>query len=170
MNILITGRPGVGKTTLVKRLLSQLKSYCPVGFYTEEIRTGGIRRGFKLVGVDGRELILSHVGIQSQYKVGKYCVDVAAFDSYMITLDHSKQGVKLVLIDEIGKMECMSSRFMRFVEDALNSREHVIATVGLRGGGLISEVKRRSDSILYQITENNRMHLAAEILDRIEAA
>ena len=47
--LLVTGVPGIGKTTLVRRLAMQLQQYRIGGFYTEEIRTGGQRQGFRLV-------------------------------------------------------------------------------------------------------------------------
>ena len=74
-NILITGLPGVGKTTIIKKLSEELRKFHPVGFYTEEIREKGIRKGFKLIGLDGGEGILSHVDVKSTYTVGKYNVE-----------------------------------------------------------------------------------------------
>ena len=71
-NLLITGLPGVGKTTLMKRISEALMDLNPVGFYTEEIREEGIRKGFELVSLDGRRAILSHTDIRSPYRVGKY--------------------------------------------------------------------------------------------------
>ena len=112
-NILITGSPGIGKTTLVKRLFEKLAVLNPVGFYTEEIREGGIRRGFRLVSHDGREGILSHVDIRSPFKVGKYRVDVSGFDRFLDTLSISKSDSGLVILDEIGKMECFSRKFLQ---------------------------------------------------------
>ena len=112
-HILITGSPGIGKTTLIKRLFEEAAVLHPVGFYTEEIREGGIRRGFKLVGHDGREGILSHVDISSRYKVGKYRVDVTGFDRFLDTLKISESNSGLVIIDEIGKMECFSRKFLQ---------------------------------------------------------
>ncbi len=75
-NILITGIPGVGKTTLIKKLADALKNFHPAGFYTEEIREDGIRKGFALIGCDGRREVLSHTDIKSPYRVGKYKVDL----------------------------------------------------------------------------------------------
>lgn len=56
-HILITGLPGVGKTTLIRKLVKHLAEHNPAGFYTEEIRDAqGTREGFRLVTLCGRQL------------------------------------------------------------------------------------------------------------------
>jgi len=79
-NLLITGLPGVGKTTLIKKLSEALKGFHPIGFYTEEIREEGVRGGFELIDLDGRRGLLSHRDIRSPYKVGQYRVDIKGFE------------------------------------------------------------------------------------------
>jgi nucleoside-triphosphatase len=64
-NILITGPPGIGKTTVIKKLAEELRPFGPAGFYTAEIRVKGIRKGFELIGLDGRKGLLSHADMQS---------------------------------------------------------------------------------------------------------
>ncbi len=71
-NILLTGKPGVGKTTLVQTLCRQLEPYNPTGFYTTEVRDRGKRLGFELVGLDGARMTLAHVNMAGEDKVGKY--------------------------------------------------------------------------------------------------
>ena len=85
--ILITGLPGVGKTTLVKSIVSDLDSTTVTGFYTEEIRNRGVRQGFELRAVNGDRKILSHVNISSPWRVGKYKIDVTGFDIFLERLD-----------------------------------------------------------------------------------
>ena len=68
--LLITGRPGAGKTTLIKKVARMLQPFHPVGFYTEEIRAQGQRVGFQLVSLDGQRRIMSHVDIPSPFRVG----------------------------------------------------------------------------------------------------
>ena len=82
-NILITGLPGIGKTTLVKQLWYRLEKYKPEGFYTEEIRYKGERKGFQLISLNGIKSILAHVLIDSPYQIGKYKVDINGFDSFL---------------------------------------------------------------------------------------
>ena len=78
-NILITGRPGIGKTTLVKKLCEIFKEFNPAGFYTSEIIEEGVRTGFELISLYGDTTVLSHVNLKTKYVVGKYKVDIKGF-------------------------------------------------------------------------------------------
>jgi len=75
-NILITGLPGTGKTTLLRKIAEELKPFHPVGFFTSEIREANTRKGFELRSLNGKKGLLAHVDITSPYRVGKYKVDV----------------------------------------------------------------------------------------------
>jgi len=168
-NILITGPPGIGKTTLIKRSMESLGPFPSDGFITEEIRDGGVRKGFALVSRGGRRAILSHVDIRSRFRVGKYSVDVAAFDLFLDALDLAKPETRLVFIDEIGKMEGFSRKFDHLVRGLLDSSKVVLATIALQGGGLIAEVKERPDVEIIELSAKNREALAVEIPERLRA-
>ncbi|MFH1372242.1 MAG: NTPase [bacterium] len=163
-NLLITGMPGVGKTTLIKKLVAELATLHPVGFYTREIRQGGVRRGFELVTLDGQRQVLAAVDIRSRYRVGKYRVDVAAFEEVIENIPYRDPSSHLAIIDEIGKMECMSQKFHFLVNRILESDKLLIATVAARGSGLIADVRQRRDIVLFEITRSNRDVLLPEIL------
>ncbi len=163
-NILITGSTGIGKTTLVKRLFEKLAVLHPVGFYTEEIREGGIRRGFRLVSHDGREGILSHVDIRSPFKVGKYRVDVSGFDRFLDALKISESESGLVIIDEIGKMECFSRKFLSLLNELLQSEARLFATIAQKGSGPIAEIKQRQDVKQFVMTHYNRDTMIDQII------
>src|SRR4030067_866580 len=77
--LLLPGRPGVGKTTIVKQVAAGLGARAG-GFYTEEITGPGGRKGFRLITLDGKQATLAHIDIRSKSKVGRYGVDVAAFE------------------------------------------------------------------------------------------
>ncbi len=163
-NILITGSPGVGKTTLIKRLIEKLSHLHPVGFYTTEIREDGLRKGFELISLEGRRGILSHTKIKGPYRVGRYGVDVKGLDDFLQSISFFDPSTNLIIIDEIGKMECLSNKFKRLLKEILDSEKLVIATIALKGGGLIEEVKNREDVKLFKIVETNRDALLSEIL------
>ena len=105
--LLLTGAPGSGKTTALRRVAERLGGKRIAGFYTEEMRTRGERRGFRLVTCDGAEAVIAHVDFPKTSRVSKYGVDVAAIDR---AADRAlAPGAELYLVDEIGKMECLSS-------------------------------------------------------------
>jgi nucleoside-triphosphatase len=166
-NLLITGTPGVGKTTLVKELLAQLRHLSVAGFYTDEIRESGIRKGFELVDLHGNRSLLSHVQIKSPFRVGKYGVDVVSFDEFIDTVDFLDPQTGLVVIDEIGKMECYSEKFTSLLRKIFDSDKIVIATIARKGGGLIAEIKERNDIQLFELMLENRDRLAFEIVRAI---
>src|SRR5919201_893289 len=109
------------------------------------MRTHGERRGFRLVAYDGAEAVIAHVDFPKATRVSKYGVDVAAIDRAADAALAARRGVELYLVDEIGKMECFSERFVERMRNALESGVPVIATVAQRGGGFIAEVKARDD-------------------------
>ena len=154
----------MGKTTLIKKLSEALKHLHPVGFYTAEIREGGVRKGFELISLEGKKGLLSHKEIRSPYKVGQYKVDIQGFEDFLISISFSNPSTRLIVIDEIGKMECFSDQFKKIMKEILNSEKWVIATVAFKGSGLIAEVKERKDVRLLEITKKNRVSLFSEIL------
>jgi len=166
-NILMTGLPGVGKTTLIKKLWEELKHLHPVGFYTAEIREEGVRKGFELVSLEGKRGILSHIDIKSPYRVGRYKVDIKGFEDFLDGISFFDDSTGLVMIDEIGKMECLSNQFKELIKELLDSEKWAIATIALKGSGLIEEIKKRDDVRLFEITQRNRDTLFSEIVREI---
>jgi nucleoside-triphosphatase len=168
-NILITGMPGVGKTTLIRNLITSLRGLHITGFFTLEIREKGARKGFELIGLDGTKRLLSHVSFKSRFRVSKYGVDVAGFERFLDSQRFLMQDSDLFLIDEIGKMECFSEKFLRLVTAILDSEIPVVATIASKGGGFIATVKARSDVVLMELTQTNRDALLAEVLNHLDS-
>lgn len=167
--ILITGAPGVGKTTVLRKVAAGLGARTIRGFATAEIRSGRERQGFRLETFDGRSAVLAHISIRSTHRVGKYGVDVAAFEALASEALDPRANADVYLVDEIGKMECFSEKFVAVAEKLLDSGKPLVATVALRGSGFIEGVKRRSDVELWTVTRSNRDALPGEILSLLKS-
>jgi nucleoside-triphosphatase len=160
---LLTGNPGTGKTTLIRKALAFYSGKAG-GFYTAEIKENGVRLGFKLVTIDGTESVLSHVSIRSTYRVGKYGVDLKTMDNIAAdAIEKAVQDKLLIIIDEIGKMELFSEKFKSIVLKALDSGRPILGTVMIKSNSFADEVKRRSDVNLVVVTADNRDLVLAEI-------
>jgi len=155
---------------LIKKLSEGLKHLHPAGFYTQEIREEGVRKGFELISLDGKRGLLSHKDIKSTYRVGQYKVDIESFENFLDSVPFFDSLNRLIIIDEIGKMECFSDSFKNLLKKILNSGKLVIATIALKGSGLIAEIKERQDIKLFELTSHNRDTLFLEILREAEKA
>jgi nucleoside-triphosphatase len=161
--LLLTGKPGVGKTTVVRKVAASLAGRRIGGFFTREIRAGRERRGFQLVTFDGREWLIAHADIRGPHRLGKYGVDVAAVEAAATSALATGRG-ELYLVDEIGRMECLSPTFVAAVWKLLDSPATVVATVALRGDGVIAEIKQRPDTEIWTVTRENRDDMPARVL------
>jgi nucleoside-triphosphatase len=162
--LLITGRPGVGKTTVIRKVAAALAGGRLAGFYTEEVRVGGARRGFRLMTFGGGERVMADIGFRSPHRVGRYGVDVAAVDEVAGSELTEREGT-IYLVDEIGKMECLSSTFVAAMRRLLDSAATVVATIAERGTGFIAEVKQRHDVELWEVTSASRDELPPRIVE-----
>jgi nucleoside-triphosphatase len=170
-HFLLTGFPGCGKTTLVCRIIEHLRDLRLSGFYTQELRGGDGRRiGFQAIGLNGHSTTLASVRFKSRMRVGKYGVELPGFERLLDEeLNRATGDVDLFVIDEIGKMECFSTRFVELVGRLLDSETPVLGTVALKGGGFISEVKQRRSTDVITVEAANRDALVEAIVNRLRA-
>ncbi len=135
------------------------------GFYTEEIRSQGVRQGFRLVTLDGRSTTLAHIDIHSPYRVSKYGVDLDSLDRIGISaLNQAAQQHDLVIIDEIGKMELFSANFRETVLQIIDSGKKVLGTIMLTPNPWADATKRRPQVTLVEVTRANHQQVLAELL------
>lgn len=155
-NILLTGLPGSGKTTIVRRLVDIFKEFNPVGFYTLEIRREDERTGYAVIDMNGESRLLAHTDIKSRYAVGRYRIDLKGFDAFLDTVFAKDRKTGFYVIDEIGKMGCVSKNFCRRVTSLIESDRPFLGTISDKGSGMISDIKQRRDVRMIEITPANR--------------
>ncbi len=166
---LLTGRPGTGKTSLIKQVVAQMKGKAG-GFYTEEIRSQGTREGFRLVTLDGDEVILAHVNTHSSYRVSKYGVDIDGLERIGVpALYKAVQECDLVIIDEIGKMELFSAKFREAVARVIDSGRKVLGTVMLNPNPWADAIKRQPRVNLITVTRDNYQQVLKGLLQWLKA-
>ncbi|NYT04826.1 MAG: AAA family ATPase [Methanomicrobiales archaeon] len=166
--LLITGAPGTGKTTAIRRIADALSDCRPAGFVTEEVRREGVRQGFDLIGLDGRRQPLARVGFPAP-KVGKYGVDVAGLEAFLADQGVGPAGAGVMIIDEIGRMECLSPRFRAYITGMLEGPVPLIATIAQRGDGFIGAIRDRHRESLRTLTPQNRTLLLPRLVAEARA-
>jgi nucleoside-triphosphatase len=168
--VLLTGPPGVGKTTLTLDVVDVLRARGEIiaGFTTSEIRRGGRRTGFTITGLGGLERTLAVRG-GSGPRVGGYAVDIAAFEE--VALLELQNGLELgstLVIDEIGRMELLSDAFRALI-DPLFTAPRVIASVHAHPHPVTDALKARPDICLIEVERGRRHEQADEIADLVGA-
>jgi len=166
-NILVTGPPRSGKSTLIAKVIQRINK--PVtGFFTQELRQGHTRVGFSIETLEGKTGVLAHQDISSTYRVGKYGVNLQDLDHIAVPSMVPSSPEQVVVIDEIGKMECLSSLFREALLSVLSSQNQVIGSIAIKGDRFIQSVKKRDDVSLVFISEDTR-DLALELfLEKIK--
>jgi len=162
--VLLSGRPGVGKTTLIKKVIAALPGRCG-GFYTQEMREAGRRLGFEIITLDGQRGILAHVDAPGLPRVGKYGVCVENVNTVAVpALCRAVAEADYVVMDEIGKMELLSDAFRRAVLQAVQSPKMVLGTVMWQAHPWADALKRRPGVTVVLVTLANRERLLDSIV------
>jgi nucleoside-triphosphatase len=156
----------VGKTTLavsVGELLRE-RGVTLRGFVTEELREAGRRVGFAVETVSGERATLAHVGFAGPPRVGRYGVDIEAFERLALPALAEIQEGEVVLIDELGKMELASDAFRSSVSALFGRRVAIVATVQASRHPFTDALKREAEVV--RVTKRNRTELPQEIANR----
>jgi nucleoside-triphosphatase len=162
-NLLVTGPPGCGKSTLIEKIVTHIDKPM-TGFFTRELRDQGQRVGFSITTLSGKQSLLAHETSKSRVRVGRYGVDIDAIDQIAVPSLSPSDPAEIIVIDEIGKMECASPRFREAVLRVLDSEHPVVGSIAQRGGSFIQKVRERDDVSLVRISETNRDWLLEDLL------
>jgi nucleoside-triphosphatase len=168
VKLLIEGRPGSGKTTVARRLLTILSESAAdvTGFTTAEIRQRGSRVGFSIETVDGRTGILAHVDFDGP-RVGKYGVDLGVFESLALPALKVEDNETIVVIDELGKMELLSEAFRQSVDVLFDRDNDLVATVHVYRHPFTERLKQGPATEVVKVTTANRDGLPKDIATRL---
>ena len=162
--LILTGRAGIGKTTIIKALIEQLADRVG-GFYTEEILGAGGRKGFRLITLDGQSAVIAHVDFKSRSQVGRYGVKVEVIDQLGASAIRSALEHKpVVIIDEIGKMELFSSQFQSAVLKAVSGSKVVLATAMASDQPWLMALKALPNVTVWEVTKPSRTRMAEQVL------
>jgi len=160
-NTLFTGLPGCGKSTIIEKIVQRIDRPSS-GFFTREIRDRGQRVGFSITTLDGQHGILAHIDIRSSRHVGRYGINLQDIDQIAVPSMVPANDQVVVVVDEIGKMECFSALFRQTLVEALDSANTVVGTIALKGDAFIEAVKKRPNTLVMRVSEKNRDYLVEE--------
>jgi nucleoside-triphosphatase THEP1 len=167
-NVLLTGKPGAGKTTALIAVVKMLGGSAG-SFYTGEIREKGERTGFSIVTLSGERRVMASKAFKSACRVGKYGVDVEAIDATAVAaIEDALRHNDIIVIDEIGKMELFSKKFREAVTKALDSEKPVAGVIMENHNEFAGRVKEREDVMLIEVTASNRDRVPVLLKERIE--
>ena len=171
---LLTGVPGVGKTTVLIKAVDSLKSkgIAVGGMVSREVRAGNVRVGFEIVDLtSNKHGWLSHINQKSGPQVGKYHVNVQDLESVGVqAIVDAIEKYSVVVIDEIGPMELFSQKFRQSVKKALESRKLVLAIIhGKSRDSLIKIAAERNDAEILEVTLSNRESMPEKLTKQVVA-
>ncbi|MBN1259847.1 MAG: AAA family ATPase [Anaerolineae bacterium] len=169
--LLLVGHPRSGKTTIIREVCTTLGDRAG-GFYTEEIFGPGGRKGFHLVTLDGKRAVLAHKDLRGPKSrlVGRYGVDLNVLENTGVrALDEARNAGKIVIIDEIGKMELLSQRFQEAVLRAILGPTPVLGTILYKPHPHADIVKSLAPVTLWEVNPLTRDALPDQILAWLSA-
>ena len=169
--LILTGAPGVGKTTVLAKTVDALKAkgVSVGGMISREVREGNVRVGFEILDLtSGKRGWLAQVKGQSGPQVGKYHVNLNDLDNVgTAAITQAFEKCSAIAIDEIGPMELFSQKFKQAVAQALESKKLVLVVVhGKAKDPLVTQVKRRVDAEIFNVTFSNREKLPEKLTMR----
>ncbi|MEI4828234.1 NTPase [Bacillus sp. FJAT-53711] len=162
----LTGKPRVGKTTVLKKIISKIGVENFSGFYTEEIVENSNRTGFKIVSLNGEESVIADVNSKSDIRVGRYGVNVSEFERIAIQ-SIQNNAKKIIVIDEIGPMQIASQTFLSIINQFMQDSQTVLGTIYYDSHPKIDEIKTNSKMKIYELTRGNYNDVLSKVINEL---
>ena len=168
--LLLTGNPGVGKTTVLMKTVNALKEkgYTVGGMISRGVRGDKARIGFEILDLaTSRRGWLARINHKNGPQVGKYRVNIESLHNIGAqAITRAVESCDIIAIDEIGPMELFSEKFKEAVQKALESRKLVLAVIHWKANAaLIREAKNREDAETTTVTMGNREKLSKTLFE-----
>ena len=165
----ITGLPNAGKThTLVKVIeMLEAEDLKVGGMITEPIMDDKKRSGFYVIDWRTKEKgVLASTDIVSKFMVGKYGIDLSVLEDVGVrALETACIESDVIVIDEVGKIEVESEKFVNAVKAALDVEKPILLTLHKKSRNpLLQDIRRRDDVRILEVTPINRNHLPYKIM------
>lgn len=153
---LVTGEPGIGKTTMIRQVVSTMRLRA-AGFYTEDLRMGGVREGFRIVTLDGEIGLLAASGHPAEVTVSKYGVDLGELERVGVAaLRRGLERGHVVVADEIGKMQLLSRPFRQTIFEAVRLGHPLLGTIMLGRNPYAERIRGHRNVEILELTPDNR--------------
>jgi nucleoside-triphosphatase len=165
-NNLLTGRPRCGKTTLIIKMIPLLES--AGGFFTQEFLRERQRIGFKIITLSGQEGILAKKGLKSRFRLGRYGINLTDLENIGVkSIEEAIRTKRIIIIDEIAKMELFSENFKNVVLRAFDSKKRVLGTIQQSDMSFIRQIKAHQDTAIFELKQDNQEEIFEKIKELI---
>ncbi len=168
-NILLTGRPGIGKTTAIRKIVDALGEKRVGGFWSSEMRKEGRRIGFSINTLSGINGVLAHIDFTFEPRVGKYRVNVQDIDEIAVpALASARKERRIIIVDEIASMELYSDKFRNEIKLCLDTKG-VLGTIQMKHHPVLNVIRAREDVSIFTLTEKNRNLIPDKVIEIIHS-
>ncbi len=168
-NIFLSGGLKAGKSTIINKVLAELKVKNIGGFRTLPIYENNIRTGFVLQSITGKSQLFAHTNLMTNSTFDNYHFDIAVFDTFGCQLlEQALNFSELILMDEIGVMEEKAIRFKKILLTCLDSSQPVLGAFQQRAKWFANILEKRRNTKIFLIDETNRDHIHEVIISNLK--
>jgi len=163
---LVTGEPGSGRTTLIRQVVSTMRMRA-AGFYTEDLRTSGVREGFRIVSLDGETALLASTESASTVRISKYGIDLPELERVAVSaLRLALERGHIMVADEIGRMQLLSRAFRQVVLEGVKRGHPLLGTIMSGRNPYADRIRSHRNVEVLRLTPENRQEILTLLRSR----